>query len=202
MFNVGVDMGMMEINPAIGIKPYKIRNDGFHVWTEEEIAQFEQRHPIGTKPRLALELLLGTAQRRSDIVRAGWQHLKGDVMLFRQEKTGTVLEIPIGNELGTALAREPKTNLTFLLTEWGGPFSPDGFSHWFRKQCNRAGLRHCSAHGLRKSAATRLADAGCSIDQIKAITGHQSMNEVARYTKKSRPKAPRETGESDPGKGK
>ena len=48
---------------------------------------------------------------------------------------------------------------------------------------NEAGLPQCSAHGLRKAAATRLANAGCSTDQIKAITGHKALSEVARHTK-------------------
>jgi integrase len=74
-------------------------------------------------------------------------------------------------------------NLTFLLTEFGKPFTSAGFGNWFRDQCDKAGLPQCSAHGLRKLAATRLANAGCSTDQIKAITGHKSLSEVARYTK-------------------
>jgi integrase len=44
------------------------------------------------------------------------------------------------------------------------------------------GLSGCSAHGLRKAAARRLAEAGCSTHEIAAITGHASLKEVARYT--------------------
>ena len=73
--------------------------------------------------------------------------------------------------------------MTFLVTEFGKPFTSAGFGNWFRDRCNEAGLPQCSAHGLRKLAATRLANAGCSTDQIKAITGHKSLSEVARYTK-------------------
>ncbi len=50
----------------------------------------------------------------------------------------------------------------------------------FRDRCNEAGLRHCSAHGLRKACATRLANAGYMVEQIKAITGHNTLSEVAR----------------------
>jgi integrase len=73
--------------------------------------------------------------------------------------------------------------MTFLITERGAPFTPPGFGNWFRKQCDLAGLAKCSAHGLRKAAATRLADAGCSANQIAAITGHKSLSEVAHYTR-------------------
>ena len=91
--------------------------------------------------------------------------------------------IPMHPELKIALASVPRTNLTFLVTERGAPFTPAGFGNWFRDQCDLAGLPHCSAHGLRKAAATRLANAGCSSDQIKAITGHKSLSEVAHYTR-------------------
>jgi integrase len=49
--------------------------------------------------------------------------------------------------------------------------------------CDEAGLHSLAAHGLRKAACRRLAEAGCSEKQIAAISGHASLNEVARYTK-------------------
>ena len=72
--------------------------------------------------------------------------------------------------------------MTFMVTEWGKPFAATGFSHWFRFRCDEAGLPHCSAHGLRKAAARRLAEAGCTQHEIGAITGHLSLKEVQRYT--------------------
>jgi integrase len=95
----------------------------------------------------------------------------------------TPLLIPILPELADALALVPRTNMTFLLTKHGAPFSVGGFGNWFRDRCDEAGLPQCSAHGLRKLAATRLANAGCSDREIMAITGHRSVSEVSRYTK-------------------
>jgi integrase len=178
-----VEIGMIASNPAIGVKRYRSHGDGIHTWTEAEVAQFETSHPIGGKARLALELLLGTGQRRSDVVRMGWQHKRGDEIAVRQQKTDEPLLIPMDQSLVQALAAVPKTNLTFLVTERGAPFTAAGFGNWFRDRCNEAGLPQCSAHGLRKLAATRMANAGCSTDQIKAVTGHKSLSEVARYTK-------------------
>jgi integrase len=183
LLSYAVNQGMIESNPAIGVKKYRSRGEGFHTWSEEEIAQFQTKHPTGTRTGLALALLLYTAQRRSDVVRMGWQHVSGDAIAVRQEKTGTALTIPMHPELSLALASVPRTNLTFLMTEKGAPFTPAGFGNWFRDQCNLAKLPQCSAHGLRKAAATRLANAGCSSDQIKAITGHRSLAEVAHYTR-------------------
>ena len=178
-----VDVGMIDNNPAIGIKGYRTRSDGFHSWTEAEVAQFQDRYPVGTRGGLALALLLHTAQRRGDVVRLGWQHVRGDTILVRQAKTGAALEIPIHPELARALAAVARSNLTFVLTENGKPFTPAGFGNWFKSCCREAGLPHCSAHGLRKAAATRLANAGCSTEMIKAVTGHRTLEEVARYTR-------------------
>jgi integrase len=73
--------------------------------------------------------------------------------------------------------------MTFLVTERGAPFTGPGFGNWFRDRCDEAELPQCSAHGLRKLTATRLAEAGCSEREIMAITGHKSVTEVSRYTK-------------------
>ena len=53
--------------------------------------------------------------------------------------------------------------------------------HWFRDRCDEAGLKHCSSHGLRKAAATRLIDAGCDVVEAAAITGHASLKELQKY---------------------
>jgi integrase len=183
MLAYAVDQDMIASNPAAGVKKYPSRGEGHHTWSEVEIAQFEARHPAGSKARLALALGLYTAQRKGDVLRMGWQHVTGDSIAVRQEKTDKPLVIPLHPELKAILATLPRGNLTFLMTERDAPFTSNGFGNWWRKQCNRAGLRHCSFHGLRKSAATRLANAGCSTDQVKAITGHSSLAEVARYTR-------------------
>jgi len=177
-----VDVGMIDSNPAIGIKGYRTRNDGFHTWTEDEVTRFQERHPVNTRAGLALALLLHTAQRRADVVRMGRQHVRGDCIAVQQEKTGAVLLIPITSALAAALAAAPN-NMSFLTTANGKPFTPAGFGNLFKQWCREAGLPHCSAHGLRKAAATRLAEAGCTAEMIKAITGHKTLVEVSRYTR-------------------
>jgi len=185
VLDYAVNNNMIAHNPAVGVKRYTNKGEGIHTWTETEVVQFEAHHPIGSKPRLALALLLYTAQRRGDVVRMGWQHLRGNSIAVRQEKTGRPLLIPVHPGLTHALASVPRTNLTFLMTEFGKPFTAAGFGNWFRDRCNEAGLPQCSAHGLRKCAATRLADAGCSLHQIMAVTGHKSMSSVKPYTERA-----------------
>lgn len=128
-------------------------------------------------------LLLYTAQRRSDVVRMGRQHVRDGILTMRQQKTGAEVSIPMHPQLQAIIAATAKDNLTFLVTGAGKPFSPAGFTNWFRQCCNEAGLpKGCSPHGLRKAASRRLAEHGCSPHEIMAITGHKTLKEVTRYT--------------------
>lgn len=183
MMKHAVEAGMRADDPTRDVKAIRVKSDGYHSWTDDEISQFEKRHPVGSRARLALALLLYTGQRRSDVVRMGRQHVREAVLQVRQQKTGTELSIPVHAALVAIIAETPSDHLTFLTTQFGQSFTAAGFGNWFREQCNQAGLPHCSAHGLRKAAARRLADAGCTEHEIAAITGHASLREVARYTK-------------------
>jgi integrase len=175
--------GMRRDDPTVGVRGVKIRTGGFHSWSEDEIAAFEARHPIGTRAWLAFALLLFTAQRRSDVVRMGRQHVRDGVLTMRQQKTGMVIDVPLHPELRAILDATANGNLTFLVAALGKPFSPAGFTNWFRERCDEAGLpRGCSPHGLRKAASRRLAEHGCTAHEIMAITGHTTLKEVSRYT--------------------
>jgi integrase len=133
---------------------------------------------------LALGLLLYTAQRRSDVVKMGPQHISNGTVRVRQQKTGANLRIPVHHDLQAILNATPGSHLTFLVTAYGKPFTAGGFSNWFRDRCDEAGLpKECAAHGLRKAACRRLAETGCSANEIAAISGHVTLREVERYTK-------------------
>ena len=178
-----VEIGLREDNPATGVKLPNLRTEGYHGWTEAEIEQFEGYYAPGTKARLALTLLLYTGQRRGDVIRMGRQHIRDGAMHVRQQKTGIELVVPVHAKLAAIIAETSADHLTLLTTQTGKPFSAAGFGNWFRDRCDEAGLSHCSAHGLRKAAARRLAEAGCTMHEIAAITGHASLSEVQRYTK-------------------
>ena len=179
-----VKRGWLRADPTANIKQRSIKGDGYHTWTEDEIAQFEAHHPVGTKPRLALALLLYTAQRRGDIVKIGRQHIRDGVFTVKQEKTGVTLAIPVHPHLQAVFDATPGEHLTFLITATGKPYGGNAFTEQFRNWCDAAGLpRRCKPHGLRKAACRRLAEAGCSANEIMAISGHATMKELVRYTK-------------------
>jgi integrase len=182
-----VEQGLRPDNPALGIKLKAIDTGGYHSWTEAELRQYEARHPIGTKARLALALMLYTAQRRTDVVELGPPNIgigeKGEPRLrFTQSKTGSVMDIPMAEPLAEIIAATNMVGVkTFLVTNYGRPFTPAGFGGWVRDRCDEAGLPQCSSHGLRKAFLRRMAEAGCSEDFIASISGHKDMREIRTY---------------------
>src|SRR5262245_39199432 len=175
-------------DPTVGIEKMEYRKAPFHSWSMSEIEQFEARWSIGTKPRLALALLLYTGQRRSDIVRLGLQHIKNGFLEFTQAKSRHYdepvhLAIPILPDLQRIIDATPSSGLAFLETHLAEPYSANGFGNAFREWCDEAGLPQCSSHGLRKAAATTLAERGATPHEIMSITGHRSLAEVEHYTR-------------------
>lgn len=155
-----------------------------HTWTADELARFEGRWPIGTRERLAYALHLYTGQRKSDVRKMGWGDIEDGMIRVTQEKTGAKLWIPLHAELSVVLAKAERKHLLILTTHAGAQITDGGYGNWFREACQAAGLpQRCSSHGLRKAAAARLAEAGCSTREIMSITGHRSLSEVERYTR-------------------
>ena len=164
------------------------KSNGHHTFTEAEIAQYQARHSIGSKARLALAIGIFTGLRREDATRLGRGHFRDGVLTIRPKKTETTtavtVTIPVLPEFQTILDATPAEHLTLLTTERGKSYNRDAFSHQFREWCTEAGLpKRCTFHGLRKACLTRLADAGCTPHEIMAISGHSSLAEVERYTK-------------------
>ena len=160
-----------------------MKGDGHHTWTEEEIAQFEAYYPIGSRERLAFALGLYTGQRRGDVIRMGRQHIRNGLLHVQQQKTRAPLAIPIHPELAEVLVAAPDNQLAFLVTRLGGTFKGQAFTQWFTEACREAGLVECTFHGLRKAACRRLAEAGCTVHEIAAISGHKTLKEIERYTR-------------------
>ena len=185
LMQFALSINMITDDPTRDIKAKVPRKgEGFRAWGEEQIAAFRSYHKFGTRARLAIELLLNTAQRRGDVVRMGPQHIRNGLLHVRQQKTGASLRLPVFPELQEAINAMPSQNrhLTFLVTATGKPFSPAGFTNWFRDVCNEAGVSGFSAHGLRKASMTRFAEAGCSVHEIQAFSGHKTLSEIAHYT--------------------
>lgn len=170
-------------NPTLAAKRLKGRNEerGFHTWTPEEVERFEGFYPIGSRARLAFDLLLYTGLRRGDVVKVGRQHVRDGIITIRTEKTGGVVFIPILAPLACSIEATKTGDLTFLVTYQGTPFVKEGFGNWFGECCRTAGCPG-SAHGLRKAGATRAAENGASERQLMAIYGWTNGDMARHYT--------------------
>jgi integrase len=184
LFRYAVKLELITSNPVDLADAVKVpKTGGIHTWTEAEIAQFQRRHPVGSKARLAMEIMLWTGQRRGDARLFGPSHIVTGRIFYEQGKTKKGLWLPVAPQLLAAIRAMPAVGLhTYLVTDFGKPFSAAGFGNWFRDQCDAAGLPQCSAHGLRKAIARRLAESGATQQGLKAVGGWSGDAEVALYT--------------------
>jgi integrase len=173
----------ISADPTLGASVKTKETEGFRTWTDEDIARFEARWPIGTRERLAFALFINTGLRRGDVARLGRQHVRDGMISLATEKTKTVVFIPILKELQAALDASPLGEMVFLTGERGQPMTKESLGNWFRDACDEAKLRGIAAHGLRKAAAVRLAEAGATVDELEAIFGWEGGKMASLYTK-------------------
>jgi integrase len=177
-----IEIGWLTHDPSLGIKRPKTTE--IRSWTDIEIEAFESRWPIGTKERLAFGLMLYTGQRRSDVHRMTWADITGDTIRVVQQKTGAKLALPLHRNLLAILMATERKHFAILCSQYGKPFTVHGFSDWMRRAISSAGLPlECQPHGLRKAAGRRLAEAGCTANEIMAVLGHKTLAEAERYTR-------------------
>lgn len=175
-------------NPARDVKYINTASQGFHTWSVDEVYAYQNRHPVGTKARLAMDLMLMLMVRRSDVVLLGpqmecdggaaiaWTEFKG------RKKKPKARILPILPALRASIDATKSGHLAYLTTKYGKPFTRNGFGNWFKRRCREAGLEHCSAHGLRKAGATFAAEHGATTKQLQALGGWKTLKEPERYT--------------------
>lgn len=177
-------------NPAVKTKFLTLRNpDGFKAWTEDDVNRYCEFYATGTKERLAIDLLLLTGCRRSDVIQLGPQMERDGHLVFTEFKgrrrTPKQHRMPILPALRASIDATPATGqLAYLVNRYGQPFKPETFSKWFGARCKTAGIEAgLSAHGLRKFAAQWCAENGATEDQIMALFGWLSRDMVSRYVR-------------------
>ncbi len=180
----------LQANPAADLEKVKNPSKGHKPWTVEDMAAFYRRHPEGSQARLALEILANIGCARVDAVALGNGNIHLDdkgrkVCRYGRNKNGNECTIPIPQILIDTLASTPKVGIkNWLTTEFGKPFTANGFGNKFRDWCIQAGLTDAQkrAHGLRKTAATRYAEMGATAHQLCAAFGWLTLKEAERYT--------------------
>ena len=202
MENVDPKASGLKANPAYEVKPVAYKAKPFTPWKPADVAKFLAVHKPGSKPALALGLLLFTGTRRSDVVKLGPSIVRDDCFVFTptktSETTATELVLPIVEPLQTIIDASPHGKVTYLVTEKlrrlksgdrvEKAFSAASFGNWFRDRCDEAGLPHLSCHGVRKTGAENAAENGATEQQMMAIFGWTSPRMAAYYAKNANQK--------------
>jgi integrase len=191
MFAFALRKKVIQASPAAQVKKLERPGEGHRTWTVAEVKEFRAFYPIGTKARLALELMVRLALRRSDVIRIGPHMIRNGVLHYTQHKNAKnapiTLAVPIPDDLmaiidATRRAAKVVRPDRFLISKLGVPYQDD--SEWFRPMCDAAGLpKDCTAHGLRKRCCADLANRGATAHEIMSISGHRTLKEVDRYTR-------------------
>jgi integrase len=188
LFKWALGAELVKVDPTAGVTnpPRKRGGAGFRMWTEDEMAAYERRWPIGTPQRVWLDVLAYTGLRRGDAVRLGRQHVRDGVATIKTEKSGFAMTVtlPILPILAATLEAGPCGDLTFIAGANGKPLTKESFGNLFRKACNAAGVPG-SAHGVRKIAATRAAQNRATVAQLEAIFGWSGGTMAMHYTREA-----------------
>lgn len=179
LFQWALDAYELPVNPAAGIKAFPIGE--YDAWPEPAIERFFATAPQEVAWVVAFALYTG--QRKGDILRVRWDALEGGGINFKQQKTGRALWVPMHPDLATVVDALPKRGTVMLTTQTGRAWSITNFDDAFSRARNKAGCQGLVFHGLRKTAASRLAECGCTTEEIKSITGHASDQMASFYAK-------------------
>jgi site-specific recombinase XerD len=185
LFRWAVKNDMIANNPCDEVERRKDKIVGHKAWAIDNVETFRAAYAIGTKERLALDLLLFTGLRRADVVRIGRQHVRGGSIVVKTGKTGATVYLPIFAELRTSIDAATTGDLVFLTNKRGEAFNDAAFGMWFIRKCRNAGLHGYSAHGLRKAGATIAASNGATAHELMAMFGWSRLSMAEVYTRQA-----------------
>lgn len=169
------------------VSPFRAHTDGHDTATPAELEKFIAHHGIGSRAVLYLSIAMYTGLRVSDLAVLGPQHRRADAFHLRlfknRNRTPVDLIVPLHPILEGVLATHKVTALTYLVTEFGKPFSVKGLgnriSDWFRQ----AGLPHLTSHSVRKGLATDVAHNEATDNMLEAMFGWRDAKTSKIYTR-------------------
>lgn len=184
VLDFAVEREMCEVNPLVRLR--RIKGGSHATWTDAQIKYALAKFP--EVMRRAVVLALYTGQREGDCCAMTWEQYDGSAIEVVQEKTKEALWIPVHRVLKRELDawRQKGAGATILLNSLGRSWPTESFCAGVYRIIHRhPALAGMVFHGLRKAAAARLAEAGCSTHEIASITGHRTLGMLELYTKKA-----------------
>jgi integrase len=182
MFAWALEADYVKEDPTAGVTTKKQKTEGFHVWTSDELLLFMEKWPLGTRERLAFDIIFYTGLRRGDAVKLGRQHVKNGMISFRTSKTTMPVKFPVLPPLQRSIEAVPSNDLTFFVSKHGRPMTKESFGNWFGSVCRDTGVNG-TAHGLRKALATILSENGATNKELDSVFAWDDPKTSAIYTK-------------------
>lgn len=179
--------GHIAVDPTANVEnPPKPKGEGFPPWNEDDVAAYEAKWGPGTKERVWLYVLLYTGLRRGDAVRAGRQHIKDGVLSLKTEKSGFTVPVTLRilPPLAAVLEHSAAGDMPLIRGDRGRRMTKESFGNAFSAAALKAGIRK-SAHGIRKLAATIMADNGATEAELEAVFGWRGGAMASHYTREA-----------------
>ena len=208
LFAYAAQEGWRTDNPARNAVIAKMKTTPHPTWNKEEIAQFRAFWPIGSGARQAFEVIYWTGTRCVDAAKIGWDSVNNGILEFTQEKTGGVAVVPVTAPVPQYLEADQRLFLQaanaqtlFIMSKHGKGRTVKALSQLVANAAREAGIQGRTAHGLRKARAVFLAEHSWTPNEIGAWTGHESLTEIAHYTRDANKKAMimgKQVGKSEP----
>lgn len=165
-----MDMEIIERNPCLGVRKPSLKSRTA-VWDDASIAKVMS---CGDEIIInAFMLSLNTGQRRGDVLRLMWSNYVDGAFILRQSKTKARVHIPATATLKAHLAAIKRQSTHIVLDASGKPTTDNAFRLRWERMRERMAIEGLQFRDLRRTAVVRLAEAGCTVPEIAAITGHK-----------------------------
>ncbi len=149
--------------------------------TKQEAAVLLNELPCHLRDMAAFSL--STGLRKSNVFNLKWSDIdldRGHVTIHADEsKTKTALAIPLNNTALELLLKRKDSNKEYVFTYKGKPIRE--YKTAWKKALERAQIKDFKWHDLRHTYASWLVMNGVSLDTVKQLLGHKSINTTLRY---------------------
>lgn len=191
IYNIAIEMGFIDKNPALKIKPFPTKSrDRFLQPTEISDFMAALNNMTNDKLKDYVLLLLLTGQRRGNIESLRWSHIDfhNNIMYLPHTKNGDSQHIPL-TEQAISLLKSIKIKQTKANPDWIFPSTKSKSGHiegadvFWQDLLKSAGLKDLHLHDLRRTMASYQAILGSSMNIIGKSLGHKSIQSTAVYAR-------------------
>jgi integrase len=165
-----VDRAEIEVNVLDKVHRIYHSDRSDKIWLPEHIAAF--MNVASVEMCQAMVVALHSGQRQGDLLRLAWSAYDGTRLTLKQGKSGVEVSVKCTSALARLLDGMEKRGPLILTTASGRAWTKRYFAECWQEATEAAGITDLHFHDLRGTAVTMLAEAGATVPEIAAVTGH------------------------------